>query len=46
MGMNKIGWLETDRTSAVPDPMMSPVPTAPPREIMEIWGEGEYGLNE
>jgi len=35
------GWREAYRTRAVPDPMMRPVPTAPPREIMEIWGEGE-----
>ena len=32
---------KTDRTSPVPDPIMRPVPTAPPREIMEIWDEGE-----
>lgn len=30
------GWKEAHRTSAVPDPIMRPVPTAPPREIMEI----------
>jgi len=29
-------WRDTHRTSAVPDPMMRPVPTAPPREIMDI----------
>ena len=41
MSEKEIGWLEPYRTSAVPDPMMRPVPTAPPREIMEIWGDGE-----
>lgn len=44
---SKGGWLnreKTDRTSPVPDPMMRPVPTAPPREIMEIWDEGDIDM--
>jgi hypothetical protein len=45
LARRRFGWLEPYRTRAVPDPMMRPVPTAPPREIMEIWGEGEHAPN-
>ena len=45
MSEKEIGWWEPYRTSAVPDPMMRPVPTAPPREIMEIWVESEHAPN-